>query len=134
MRRVGAPSISPDGRWLVFSVSEPSYVETDQASDLWIAPVNGSAEPRRLTNTKGGESGVAWSPDGRRIAFTARREGDDVAQVYVLGVTDGGEAERVTTLSTGASTPRWRPDGHALLFTSMVYSGAATDSANRAAA
>ena len=134
MKRVGAPSLSPDGRWVVFPVSEPSYVEADQASDLWIVPADGSTEPRRLTNTKGGEGGVAWSPDGRRIAFTARREGDVVAQVYVLGVSDAGEAQRVTSLSTGAATPRWRPDGRAILFTSMVYPGAATDSANRAAA
>lgn len=134
MKRVGSPAISPDGRWLVFSVNEPSYVPADQVSDLWIAPVDGHAEPRRLTNTKGGESGVAWSPDSRRIAFTAQREGDEVSQVYVLGVADGGEAQRVTTISTGASTPQWRPDGRALLFASMVYPGAVTDSANRVAA
>ena len=134
MKRVGAPSLSPDGRWIVFPVSEPSYVEADQASDLWIVPSDGSAEPRRLTNTKGGEGGVTWSADGRRIAFTARREGDEVAQVYVLGVSDAGEAQRVTSLSTGAATPRWRPDGRAILFTSMIYPGAVTDSANRAAA
>ena len=134
MKRVGAPVLSPDGRWVVFSVTEPSYVAADQVSDLWLVPSDGSAAPRRLTNTKGGEGGVAWSPDSRKIAFTAQREGDDVAQVYVLGVADGGEAQRLTTVSTGASAPRWRPDGGAILFTSMVYPGAVNDSANRAIA
>ncbi|HET8713527.1 MAG TPA: S9 family peptidase [Gemmatimonadales bacterium] len=133
-RRVGSPALSPDGHWVVFSVTEPSYTDGEQVSDLWLVPLDGSAEPRRLTNSKAGESGVDWSGDSRRIAFSARREGDDVAQIYVLDLTSGGEAQRVTSLSTGASNPVWRPDGRAILFSSMVYPGAATDSANRAAA
>src|SRR5437667_8546342 len=134
MKRIAAPAITPDGRWIVFSVTEPSYTEGDQVSDLWLVPTDGSAEPRRLTNTKGGESGVGWSPDSRRIAFSARREGDDAAQIYVLDLSSGGEAQRLTNISTGASSPLWRPDGRAILFSSMIYPGAATDSANRAAA
>jgi dipeptidyl aminopeptidase/acylaminoacyl peptidase len=131
MKRVGAPAVSPDGRWAVFPVTEPSYVEGQASSDLWIVPTDGSAAPRRLTATRAGEGGVVWSPDSRTIAFTARREGDDVPQVYILDLAQGGEAQRLTTLSTGASAPRWRPDGQAILFSSMVYPGAATDSANR---
>ncbi|MCX6633862.1 MAG: S9 family peptidase, partial [Acidobacteria bacterium] len=67
MKRVGAPAPSPDGKWVVFSVIEPAYDEKSQVSDLWIAPANGSARPRRLTFTKAPEAGVAWSPDSRRI-------------------------------------------------------------------
>ena len=48
MKRVGAPVPSPDGKWVVFSVIEPAYDEKDQVSDLWIAPGDGSAKPRRL--------------------------------------------------------------------------------------
>ncbi len=134
MKRVASPAISPDDRWIVFSVTEPSYTEGEQVSDLWLVPSDGSAEPHRLTNTKGGESGVDWSPDSKRIAFSARREGDDAAQVYVLDLSGGGEAQRITNISTGASSPLWRPDGRAILFSSMIYPGATTDSANRAAA
>src|SRR5262245_31528543 len=63
MKRVGAPVPSPDGKWVVFSLVEPAYDEKDQVSDLWIVPTDGSARSRRLTFSKGGESGVAWSPD-----------------------------------------------------------------------
>jgi len=134
MKRVGAPTLSPDGRWAVFSLTEPSYNAAEQVSDLWVVPTDGSAEPRRLTNTRGGEGGVAWSPDGGRIAFSAQREGDDNSQVYVIDMAHGGDAQRVTNLALGAGTPRWRPDGRALLVSTMVYPGAASDSANRAAA
>ena len=58
-----------------------------------------------------------------RIAFSARREGDEVSQIYVLDIADGGEAVRVTSLSTGARSPQWRPDGQALLFVSYGLSG-----------
>lgn len=131
MKRVGAPNPSPDGKWVVFSLVEPAYDEKDQVSDLWIVATDGSSRPRRLTFSKGGESGVAWSPDSRQIAFSARREGDDVGQIYVLDVADGGEAVRLTSLSTGARSPQWRPDGKALLFISSVYPGAVDDEANK---
>ncbi|MFN2572060.1 MAG: prolyl oligopeptidase family serine peptidase [Gemmatimonadales bacterium] len=134
MKRIASPAISPDGRWIVFSVTEPSYTEGEQVSDLWLVPSDGGKAPRRLTNTKSGESGVDWSPDSRRIAFSARREGDDQSQIYLLDLSSGGEAQRLTSAATGASSPEWRPDGRAILFTSMVYPGATTDSANRATA
>jgi len=130
MKRVGAPVPSPDGKWVVFSLTEPAYDPKEQVQDLWIVPADGSQPPRRLTASKGGESGVAWSPDSRRIAFGAKREGDEVGQIYVMDMT-GGEAQRFTTLSTGARNPVWRPDGGAILFNSSVYPGAADDEANK---
>jgi dipeptidyl aminopeptidase/acylaminoacyl peptidase len=132
MKRVGPPVVSPDGKWVAYSVIEPSYEPDKQVSDLWLVPTAGGA-PRRLTNTKAVEGGTVWSPDSTRIAFTTKREGDEADQVYVLDV-GGGEARRVTSISTGASSPQWRPDGQAILFESMVYPGAADDEANKKAA
>jgi dipeptidyl aminopeptidase/acylaminoacyl peptidase len=131
MPRVGAPVPSPDGKWVVFSVVQPAYDEKDQQSDLWIAPADGGAPPRRLTSTKAAESGVAWSADSRRVAFATKRESDEANQIYTLDLASGGEAVRVTSMSTGAASPAWRPDGKALLFTSLVYPTAADDAANR---
>jgi len=131
MKRVGEPHVSPDGRFAVVSVLEPSYEPDKAVSDLWIVPTDGSAPPRRITSTKAAENDPAWSPDSGSLAFSTKREGDEAEEIYVLDLAQGGEARRVTTVSTGAFAPKWRPDGKAILFESDVYPGALDDAANR---
>ena len=134
MKRVGAPVPSPDGKWAVFAVTEPAYDAKEQWSDLWLKSLTDDTPARRITYSKPGEGGANWSPDSRKLAFAAKRDGDEVAQVYVLDLASGGEAERITSLSTGAGAPKWSPDGKSLLFVSNVYPGAADDEANKKAA
>lgn len=132
-QRVGVPVPSPDGTWVVFSVGEVGYDPQKDVTDLWIVPGDGSSAPRRLTATKGGESGPAWSPDSTRLAFSAKRDDDDVAQVYVLDAR-GGEAQRVTAAPTAASAPRWSPDGKRIMFQAAMWPGATDEESNRKAA
>ncbi len=89
LHRIGAPALSPDGKLAVFSVTEPSYDAAQNLSDLWIVPADGSAPAKKLTNSRGGESGAVFSPDGKTLAFSARRDGDEVEQIYLLPL-DGG--------------------------------------------
>src|SRR5271167_2569899 len=124
MKRVGTPVVSPDGKWVVYAVLEPSYEADKAVSDLWLVPVDGSKPPRRITNTKAPEGDVAWAPDSGSIAFSTKREADETEQIYVLNLASGGEARRLTNISTGASRPKWRPDGNAILFESLVYPNA----------
>ena len=131
MKRVGMPVLSPDGKLVAVSVAQPAYDDSAKSSDLWLIPADGSAPPRRLTFSNGTESGATWSADSRRLAFSAKRDGQDEAQIYVLDIAGGGEAERVTNVATGASRPIWRPDGQAILFSSMTYPGALTDADNK---
>jgi dipeptidyl aminopeptidase/acylaminoacyl peptidase len=131
MKRVSGPVVSPDGKWVVLTVLEPSYETDKEVSDLWLVPADGSAPPRRLTNSKAPEKGVVWSPDSRAIAFATKREGDEAEQIYILDLAQGGEARRLTNLSTGALNPQWRPDGRAILFESSVYPNTLDDEANK---
>jgi dipeptidyl aminopeptidase/acylaminoacyl peptidase len=116
MKRVGEPVVSPDGKSILFSLTEPDYDSAKQSADLWVVSASGGA-PRRLTFTKAPESGAVWSPDGTRLAFVTRREGDEAPQVYVMPMS-GGEAQRITSIAGGAANPQWRPDGKAILFES----------------
>src|SRR5258708_32936130 len=108
MKRVGTPVPSPDGRWVVYPVTEPSYDEKEVSSDLWMIHPDASAPARIITNSKSPESDVIWSPDSQRIAFAAKRQGDDAPQIYILDI-GGGEAQRVTSISTGARSPQVSP-------------------------
>jgi dipeptidyl aminopeptidase/acylaminoacyl peptidase len=118
MKRVGAPVPSPDGKWVVFPVTEPAYDPKDQSSDLWIVPATGGS-PRKLTFTRGAESDPAWSPDSSKLAFSATRDGDSSSQIYLLDLA-GGEAQRLTSVPGGAAGPKWSPDGSRILFTANV--------------
>src|SRR5215471_9701110 len=60
MKRVGAPQVSPDGRWIVVSVVEPSYDDNTQLSDLWLIDTSARNSSRRLTSTRRPENGVIW--------------------------------------------------------------------------
>jgi dipeptidyl aminopeptidase/acylaminoacyl peptidase len=132
MKRVGAPLVSPDGRWLVVSVAEPAYDDNLALSDLWLVDTLARHSTRRLTSTRRPETGVIWSPDSRRIVFAAQRDSDEAPQIYSLDLAGGGEAQRITNLSGGARAPVFSRDGRYLAFVSIMYPGAFDEAANKA--
>ena len=113
------------------SVVEPAYDDNSQLSDLWLIDTAARHSSRRLTSTRRPESGVTWSPDSRRIVFSAQRENDDVPQIYSMDLHAGGEAQRVTSLSGGARAPVFSHDGRHLAFVSLMYPQAKDDAANK---
>jgi dipeptidyl aminopeptidase/acylaminoacyl peptidase len=133
MKRLGPPQVSPDGRWLVVAVAEPSYDENATLSDLWLIDTSARHSSRRLTSTRRPESGVVWSPDSRRIVFSAQRDNDETAQLYSLDLVAGGEAQRLTNLSGGARGAVFSHDGTRLAFVSVMFPTARDDAANKQA-
>ena len=132
LKRVGAPAVSPNGNWVVFSVTDPAYDEKEQVNDIWIVPTSGATPARRLTSFKAAESSYTWSPDNKYIAFVAKRDGDEESQIYLLNMKDGGDAQKITNTVGGASSPSFSPDAKNLLFTGRVFPGCYTDSLNKA--
>jgi len=107
---VSAPRFSPDGRDVVF-VRKHVCRRAETRTDIYVAPTDGSAEPRRLT-TSGKDSLPRLSPDGSRLAFLSRRSGEQ--QVWTMP-TDGGEPSALTRLPDGAiRAMKWSPDGSSL--------------------
>ena len=85
MKRVGAPTVSPDGKWAVYSVLEPSYEQDKAVSDLWLVATDGSTPPRRITHTKEAEDDVDWSADSTRRARERQPFGPRPTAQFVYG-------------------------------------------------
>jgi TolB protein len=60
----------------------------------------------------------AWSPDGRRIAFSALRDGDTDAEIFVMS-SDGRDVHALTNNALPDFAPSWSPDGRWIAFTSI---------------
>ena len=118
VKRVGAPALSPDGKWVAYSVQEWSIEKNKPNAALWLTDV-ASASSRRLTAGTGSDTAPAWSPDGSRIAFVSKRGEDEMAALYVIPV-GGGEAEKLVELPWGVSVPAWLPDGKGIVFATQV--------------
>ena len=125
LRRISEPAISPDGRWVAFTVGTVDVAKNTTDRQIWIAPVLGGS-PRPIT-TEGRNTRARWSPDSKRIAFLSTRSG--TRQVWTMG-PDGGDARQVTRIPTEADSHLWSPDGAHFVFTSEVYPDCADDACN----
>lgn len=116
LKAVSDPQLSPDGKWVAYTVSTPSLQDNRNVSRVWIAEV-ATGRSRQLTGGPGSDRQPRWSPDGKTLAFISTREGG--AQVWVLPIA-GGDARKISNLSEGASDPLWLPDGSGLLVVSDI--------------
>jgi dipeptidyl aminopeptidase/acylaminoacyl peptidase len=136
MRRLGDSTVSPDGRWVLFSATDVNLEKNSRTSHLWIVPTSGG-EAHSIEPSAAGESRGRFSPDGKQILFLSPRDGGQ--QIYLAPFsTDSGRvgpAHKLTKLSTEAEGATWSPDGKQILFTSAVYpdcpAGPNQDSCNK---
>src|SRR3954470_10742968 len=128
LKRIADPEVSPDGKWVAYTLREPNLEKNKFASHIWVVSADGG-EPRQLTNHEKGESRAKWSPDSKSIAFLSPRSGSQ--QVWRLPFGTGGEARQITSLSTEADEHQWAPDGRSIAFTSEVWPDLPDDAAQK---
>jgi len=125
LRRISDPQLSPDGKWVAFSVQTVDVAANKKPQQVWIVPLSGG-EPRQVTRDGEHNSRPRWSPDSRRIAYISDRSGS--SQIWLMD-PDGGNAKPVTNLAGEADGVLFSPDGRNLLFTSQVYPECGADDA-----
>jgi len=122
MKRLGETAVSPDGKWLVYSVTTVDLDQNKKTAELFLQRIaGGDAKP--LTAAKPGDSGVQFSADGKRILFLSSREGGQQVWLADFDPATGvaSNPKKLTTISTEADNARWSPDSHSIVFTSSVY-------------
>ncbi len=109
LQEVNDPQISPDGKWVAYTVSSSDTAKDKMNSNIWMISWDGKQNVQ-LTYSEDGESNPKWSPDGKYISFLAARNGDTTAQIWLLD-TRGGEAKKLTAVKGDIDDYAWSPDG-----------------------
>ncbi len=119
------PTISPDGRTIVYSVTTRDLAAAKQTIHLWRVDADGG-HARPLTSGDSTNQQPAFTPDGSRLGFLSTRSGE--SQVWALPFA-GGEAEPVTSFPGGVGEFVWAPDGRHLVAAVDVHPGCGADAA-----
>jgi dipeptidyl aminopeptidase/acylaminoacyl peptidase len=113
IREVHDPQLSPDAKWLAYTVGTGQLKDDSNKQRIWMLPIPNSgtaaAEPIALTSEDASSTHPRWSPDGKFIAFLSSRH-DGKTAVWLLNRL-GGEAEKLTDTAQDVDDFFWSPDG-----------------------
>jgi dipeptidyl aminopeptidase/acylaminoacyl peptidase len=127
MKRLGETAVSPDGKWLAYSVTTVNLDQNTKTPELFIQAISGpnseSQAPQPLAVAKPGDSGPQFAPGGKRILFLSSRTGSQQVWMADFDPATGATAnpKKLTNIATEADNALWSPDGHSVVFTSAVY-------------
>jgi len=115
--RLGDPQVSPDGRWLVYSVTTTDVTANKRSGSLWLQDLTADGEPRRLAISDDGANTARWGSDGR-LYFLSGKSG--TSQVWSADA-DGRNARQVTRLALDVNAYRLSPAADKLAVSLSVF-------------
>jgi dipeptidyl aminopeptidase/acylaminoacyl peptidase len=122
MKRISDVQLSPDGKWLAYSIKEYDMQKNNSKTDIWLLPANGG-EPRQMTFHEKSSSSPRWKPDGSGFAFLSARVGQ--SQIFYLSLK-GGEAQQLTDFPVDVESFIWSPNGEKFALTATVFADASS--------
>jgi TolB protein len=111
----GDPAWSPDGTRLAFASTRQGN------ADIWVAEVDGDAEPVKLTGDDAVHRQPTWSPDGTRVAYRSGQ--GSTPEIHVACVNGAIPPENLTENASFDGEPAWSPGGELIAFTSKRDGG-----------
>lgn len=118
IRRVGAPQVSPDGKWIAYDVSTIDLAANARRSAIYLIPSSGGV-PKKITDGAKQDEGPSWSPDGKWIAYASNRD-QNSKQVYIYDVA-AGTSRKMSDLQGGAGSIKWLSNGSGVVVVSDIY-------------
>lgn len=117
IRTVAQVAIAPDGTEVAYVLAMPRIPFQDDDGPAWteLHVVRADGQSRPYVTGAVNVANVRWTPDGRAMAFLARRAGDTTRSLYIVP-RDGGEARRVLAHTTDLVTYEFSPDGKQIAF------------------
>jgi dipeptidyl aminopeptidase/acylaminoacyl peptidase len=112
---VGSGQVSPDGSWVVYTLTSVDSLKDKRSTDLWMVSWDGT-QTIQLTSDAESESNGKFSPDGKYISFLSSRQDSKESQVWLMD-RRGGEGKKLTDIKNGVNDYAWSPDAKKLLLT-----------------
>jgi dipeptidyl aminopeptidase/acylaminoacyl peptidase len=113
MERVRDPQVSPDGKWVAYTVTTIDKDADKRRTALWMVNWE-SAQDVRLTFGKQSASSPQWSPDGKYVSFLSSDGEKGKTQVWLLD-RRGGAPQQLTNVKQEINDYQWSPDGKRIL-------------------
>jgi dipeptidyl aminopeptidase/acylaminoacyl peptidase len=114
IKSVGGAQISPDGKWVAYTVSYGDFKQDAFITQIWLVET-AAGKTFQLTRGDRSSTNPRWSPDGQWLAFLSNRQ-EDRNQIFAIN-PGGGEAQQLTKSETAIGSFAWSEDGKTIAYT-----------------